>query len=314
MRCAHNVAGDDSPVQYKSRETLLPALDPANVEPKDVAAVIGAATPELRSDKDVMMVAIKSAESHMVNVLKLASETLLADREFVHDLITSDYGHHHAILKHVSPAVAGDRELVEAAVTRSCWAFRWASDELKANRELAMMAVSQKGCGALLGNVAKSVLGSAGNADRELVLTAVGTSCDALDYVEELQNDRELMLDAIRLNGDCIEHISDELKADREIVAEAVGAPGYQLMYASDELRSDTDLIIGELVGAGDRAYGVLGMVDRELRQRRDIISVAVKEHGHCLKYASENLKDDEDIVLMAVGIATLSLNAVASQ
>eukprot|EP01043_Picozoa_sp_COSAG02_P075530 COSAG02_NODE_15618_length_1155_cov_0.929924_1_plen_279_part_00 len=277
-------------------------MDPANVEPQDVAAVIKAASPELRADKDLMLVAIKSAGPHMVNVLKLASESVLADRDFIYNLITSDYGHHHALLKHVAPAIAADREVVNAAMNRSCWAFRWASDDLKADRELAMMAVSQKGCGALLGSVAKSLVGSAGSADTELVLTAVGTSCDALDYVEELQNDRDLMLAAVRVNGDCIEHISPDLKADREVVAEAVSAPGYQLMYAADELQSDTDMIIGELVGAGDKAYGVLGMVDRKLRESsREIIVAAVKEHGHCLKYASDELKDDEDVVLIAV-------------
>lgn len=194
-----------------------------------MAGVIKAASLELRGEKDVMLAAIKSAESHMVNVLKLAPESLLADRDFVYELITSEYGQHHAILKHVAPTVAADHEVVTAAVKRSCWAFRWASDELKANRELAMMAVSQKGCGALLGSVSKSLVGRAGSADTDLVLTAVNTSCDALEYVEELETDRDLMLAAVRLNGDCIEHLSDELKADREIVAEAVSAPGYQL-------------------------------------------------------------------------------------
>jgi hypothetical protein len=279
-------------------------LDPANVEPHDVAAVIKAASPELRADKDVMLVAIKSAGPHMVNVLKLASESVLEDRNFIYDLITSEYGHHHALLRHVAPAIAADREVVLAAMNHSCWAFRWAAEELKADRELAMMAVSQKGCGALLGSVAKSLIGSAETTDTELVLAAVGTSCDALDYVEELQADRNLMMAAIRVNGDCIEHIATDLKADREIVAEAVSAPGYQLMHAAKELQSDVGLIIGELVGSGDKAYGVLGMVDRKLRESsRDIITAAVKEHGHCLKYASDELKDDEDLVLTAVWI-----------
>ena len=169
-----------------------------------MAGVIKAASLELRGEKDVMLAAIRSAESHMVNVLKLAPESLLADRDFVYELITSEYGQHHAILKHVAPTVAADHEVVTAAVKRSCWAFRWASDELKANRELAMMAVSQKGCGALLGSVSKSLVGRAGSADTDLVLTAVNTSCDALEYVEELETDRDLMLAAVRLNGDCI--------------------------------------------------------------------------------------------------------------
>ena len=54
-------------------------------------------------------------------------------------------------------------------------------------------------------------------------------ACHRKKKLEELETDRDLMLAAVRLNGDCIEHLSDELKADREIVAEAVSAPGYQL-------------------------------------------------------------------------------------
>lgn len=276
-------------------------MDPANVEPHDVAAVLKKAAPELRAEKDVMLVAMMSAGPHMVNVLRLAPESLLADRDFIYDLITSEHGRHHGILKYVAPAVAADREVVFAAVTQGCWAFRWASDELKADRELAMLAVSQKGCGALLGHVAKTVIGSAGDIDVELVMAAVNTSCDALDSVEELQDNKDLMLQAMRVNGDCFEHVSDDLKGDREVAAAAVPARGYQLMYASDELKADPDLIIGELVGAGASAYGLLGMVDTELHSRRDIISAGVKEHGHCLKYASDDLKDDEELVLTAV-------------
>jgi hypothetical protein len=82
--------------------------------------------------------------------------------------------------------------------------------------------------------------------------------------------------------------------------------------YAADELQSDKGLIIGELVGSGDRSYGILGMLDKELRHARDIITVAVKEHGHCLKFASDELKDDEDLVLVAVRVVDCAFHVVS--
>jgi hypothetical protein len=291
----------DSSPQYLTKAEILPALDPANAEPKDVAAIIQAATPELRADKDVMRVALDSAGPHVANVLKLASETVRGDRDFIYGLITGDYGRFHAILKHATPAVAADRDVVWAAVRQSCWAYRWASDDLKADRELAMYAVTQKSCGGLLGDVSRQLVGEPGSFDEELVLAAIGSACDAFERVEELKSDRELALAAVKLRGDCIEQLSPELKADREIVAAAVADKGYQLMYADDTLHNDTELIIGELVGAGAAAYGVLGMVPWDLRGHREIIAAAVKEHGHCLKYADDELKDDEEIVLEAV-------------
>ena len=56
----------------------------------------------------------------------------------------------------------------------------------------------------------------------------------------ELRADREVVLAAVRADGDALQYASDELvQADREVVLAAVNQRGDLLWYASNELLAD---------------------------------------------------------------------------
>lgn len=60
-------------------------------------------------------------------------------------------------------------------------------------------------------------------ADREIVLEAVKNSGDALEWAsDELKADKEIILEAVKKNGCSLQYASDELIADREIALTAI--------------------------------------------------------------------------------------------
>ena len=101
---------------------------------------------------------------------------------------------------------------VLAAVTSYAFALKYASEQLKADREIVLAAVSNYGY--------------------------------ALDYAPaELQNDREVVLAAVKQDVSALDCASDELQNDREVVLAAVKQDRFALTYASGQLQQDPALI-----------------------------------------------------------------------
>ena len=76
-------------------------------------------------------------------------------------------------------------------MTQSPWALEFASDELRADREVVLAAVSQHGF--------------------------------ALQYASDaLRDDAEVVLAAVKMDGVALKFASDELRGDREVVLGAV--------------------------------------------------------------------------------------------
>ena len=59
---------------------------------------------------------------------------------------------------------------------------------------------------------------------------------------EELRNDKEVVLEAVKKYGDALQFASEELRNDKEVVLEAVKENGNAIKYASPELQEDEDV------------------------------------------------------------------------
>ena len=95
------------------------------------------------------------------------------------------------------------------------WRLFFASDELRADREVVLAAVTQYGFA--LGFASKTL-----QADREVVLAAVTQCGDVLQLApDDLNADREIVLAAMTQCGDALKFASTELRADPEIRAAA---------------------------------------------------------------------------------------------
>jgi hypothetical protein len=99
-------------------------------------------------------------------------------------------------------------------------------------------------------------------ADREVVLASVAQKGRALRHASaELQADREVVLVAVAQEGEALRHAPAELQADREVVVAAVAQSGDALRYASAELRSDREVVVAAVAQSGDALrYASAGM------------------------------------------------------
>jgi hypothetical protein len=105
-------------------------------------------------------------------------------------------------------------------------------------------------------------------ANKEYILSAIRANSIHFTHVEllqfaseELRNDKEVVLEAIKYNKLNFEFASTSLRDDKEVALEAVANNMQTLQYASERLRGD-----------------------------RDVVYNAIKEHGMALISASEEI------------------------
>ena len=120
------------------------------------------------------------------------------------------------------------------------------------------------------------------NSYKNLVLKAIeveygipwfGRCESSLEFCNsELQNDKEVVLAAVKQFGYALQYASTNLQSDREVVLAAVTQTGYALQYASTNLKND-----------------------------REVVLTAVTKEGFSLLFANINLRNDKEIVLVAV-------------
>ena len=101
----------------------------------------------------------------------------------------------------------------------------------------------------------------------------------------------------MKKTGIALEYASEELQQDREIVLAAVKEDGWALQYASEELQRDPDIVVAAVKHNG----WTLQSASEELRRDRDFLLAAVSLSGCALKFAADNIRCDRAVVLAAV-------------
>lgn len=149
--------------------------------------------------------------------------------------------------------------------------------------------------------------------DREFMLKAVDECGFALEYAsDELKNDEEVVLTAIQgwdgvsVNYSyAIKEASEELRSNKEFMRKAIElTEGEAFCGATDELKNDKEFVLFA-VRHGSPPHQcdpdiVLRYASEEMRADKDVVLAAVRKNGWSLYYASEELKADKDVVLVA--------------
>ena len=109
--------------------------------------------------------------------------------------------------------------------------------------------------------------------------------------MEERNNILERLKGPWSLNGWHLKDASDHLKRDSEIVMAAVKQNGNALEFASEDLQKDREIVMAAVKQNG----WVLKDASEDLRRDREIVMAAVKQNGYVLQFASEDLKRDRE-------------------
>ena len=191
----------------------------------------------------------------------------------------------------VDPKLWNNRDFVLKAVIKNEEAFRFASKDLKKERNFVLEAVKNAGYVLAYSVEEWEELKD----DREIVLQAVISDGYALESAsEKLQDDKEIVLAAVKNTGYALDFASERLQDDREIVLAAVKNTGYALEFASERLKNDEEIVF-EAVKKNGIALGFAG---KKPQNNRKIVLEAVKTFDDAFsRYASEELHNDPNFV-----------------
>lgn len=182
------------------------------------------------------------------------------------------------------------------AVTQGSWKMlRFASSELRGDRELVLKAVQDDAADSwkMLVYAAEQL-----QRDPEVALEAVKQDVHALAHVDPvLLEDRDFMMDAVREQPLALRYASEELQSDQEVVLEAVSRSWHALHYAGPDLLADHD-VFREAIGQSWRA---LQLADDVIRSDKELVLLALEQNWWALQFAADSLRADADIVSAAL-------------
>jgi hypothetical protein len=112
-----------------------------------------------------------------------------------------------------------------------------------------------------------------------------------------LNNDYDIALKLVKLDGMVLENISTKLKDNEKIVRAAINNNPFAAMFASKKLLDNKDLALI----AVNKEGGAFSYFSERLRSDKDVVLPAVKNNGEALLYVFGELKKDKEIVLAAI-------------
>merc|ERR1712232_810948 len=130
-----------------------------------------------------------------------------------------------------SDELRADPDVVLASVLHSGEFLKYASRELRLDRDFILTAVSKPAGGWALADDCLPELPNDILEDRQIVLAAVSTAPWVLQHLpHEMCGDREIILAALRTDGSVLHLASDALRGDLEVVSAAVCQAGRSIV------------------------------------------------------------------------------------
>lgn len=102
-------------------------------------------------------------------------------------------------------------------------------------------------------------------------------------------DDKEVVLKAVEMNGNNLEHASDRLKDDKEVVLKSIQYNGLCLSHAGEKLKDDREVVKKAI--ENDIFGWVLQSASDRLKDDKELVLQAVKKHPIAIDYASPGLR-----------------------
>ena len=268
------------------------------------------ASDSLRSSKEIALEATRNNSY----AYRFIGEELKSDLKLAQIAISDDWRN----LQYVSSSLKNDKEVAMIAVKENGSALEYTSEGLRKNLKIAYTAVKSN-------PLSLRYLDQSLRADFDLVKLAINNDQSglALSFAsEDLRNNKELVINAVRRSGYALKYASRNLRNDKDIVLEAIANDPRSLKFASSILKGNLE-VAKKAIESDGRA---LQYASNSIRDREEIVSLAIsydahnfeyassrlknsksfslpilKDNGLVLKYLSEELRSDKEIVLAAV-------------
>eukprot|EP00854_Cymbomonas_tetramitiformis_P019328 gene19328-23111_t len=228
---------------------------------------------ELKADKEVVLLAV---HEHVCG-MRTVPEELKADKDVALAFVTCSKFNkpfHNPEMELLPPALLADRDVISAAVSTNGRLLRYASESLRDDRELALIAVAN--------GDALSVLSERLRDDKEVVMRALTSKYPAERLVDGLSSGAK--------------SASNRLKEDKEVVLAAMEQNVFQFRFAAESLRDDVPFALQAL----EREGKLLSSCGATVKADREAVLTALR-NGGLLQDAAESLRGDREMLLEAV-------------
>lgn len=116
-----------------------------------------------------------------------------------------------------------------------------------------------------------------------------------LDLVSvELKNDRELIVDFVKINGGNLEFAKEKFCDDKEIAIKAVMSTPESFCYVSERLKDDNDIVNHIILAAPNQ----LSLTTDRFKKNKDIAIGLLQRNSRLITVIDTELKRDKDILL----------------
>ncbi|MFZ2719188.1 MAG: DUF4116 domain-containing protein [Candidatus Absconditicoccaceae bacterium] len=207
-------------------------------------------------------------------------------------------------IKSMSIELRDNKEIILIAVEQNGYALKRASNRLKDDKQIVLSAVKQNG---LTLNHASDKLQD----NEEIVLAAINQNPSSRRYVSErLRNNKKLIITFLEKGGGDSHYgynnIPDNRGNDREIVLAALKySEIFEGKFKSHliKFKNDKDVLMAAIENSNtsSKSECPLEYASDKLKDDENIVLSAVKKNGYNIKYASEKLKDNKEMVLAAI-------------
>jgi hypothetical protein len=294
------------------------------------------ASTELQADKEVALVAVRTH----VSALKYATYAVRNDRTVVLEATRNDY----RSFQFATEICRGDADLVLEALYNDYRVFSFATYAVRSDKDvvLAAIQVDFRAFQFATGNLRR---------EQEFVLEAMEYDHRIFE-LSACRGNKPVAIQAVERDYGMLRYVSSELKADSEVVLTAVRQDSRALLLSNTDkilksasFNADTDAqnsiiaqdktflvdVLVEYDNCGfkitDKAVALtavgkcgrmLKYVSDELRADKDVVLAAILpdgswKHARTLEYASTNLKADREVILAAVSHEGLALQHASS-
>ncbi|KAL7548219.1 hypothetical protein ACHAWF_011512 [Thalassiosira exigua] len=259
-------------------------------------------TRRLRNDRDIILASVGGRWFSLMlrgalSEFEDAKLRALLDEEIIRKAVRIDP----SFLVHASQSHRNDRRIALAAIESGRkHGLDSLSDNLKADRELNLLAAQHCGC-----ILSFPVFGG----DREIVITALSKDGSIWQRIsEELQGDAEVALVAITQYPGLYRSLPDEFKANRTIALKAVSKGfAHQLPFLFVEFQGDREVVWTAIQSYRQKNKDCLdditwfGAASEELRSDRDIFLEALSIDFKALQYVPKALSNSPEIFASAI-------------
>jgi hypothetical protein len=228
-----NLLREDHCYVPEDKEELIKFIKKAAKKTFDRAALVGAI--KKNSDNEEIVSAV--LEGFYEDIFQYASDRLKNDRKFIESCLDKNIV---TIMEFVADKFKDDDVLMFKAVSVNASMIEVASDRLKADKNLCLIAMSDKGSGGHAYHHISEEL----KKDKDIILKLVETRGDFFAYCEEVKTDKELLIKAFSTAFDqqsrnLLENTSEEFKNDKQVALAAIKCFPDNIYYIGEKLKAE---------------------------------------------------------------------------